>query len=421
MVQLKAIIRSPRGRYRNAFPVFSKNSIQMRLLITLTALLFLSAQVQAQITIERSDFTLEVGAQTKAWHVNYDNASIPEDGAGVVWDFSGLTLGSSFLVNYDAPSNPAFPQANITEPSFGTILGDLAVLPSVSYSLLDDTGYGALGLTNEEIHVPLGTITGGASDTLTVLGKVIEYTERRTLLQFPLNYGDTWNYHLDFGLDFAVTFAAFGLQGVPAQQISRDSAILTVAGYGTLILPNPGGEELEPVSIEALMVKRNDRVTNNYTLGGQPAPQAMLNLFGLEQGESRTSTRYFFYTKGLPRTAANINLNGNGEIDFFTISDDIKNLVSSTSKVAAEPVPVRVFPNPASGSFQLAFDKPDAQDWTVELHNSLGQVVHRQAIAGGAGAIHETVLLPKCSAGLYHYVLRSRAGGIMATGSVVLK
>jgi hypothetical protein len=393
----------------------------MRLFITLTALLFLSAQAQAQITIERSDFTLEVGAQTKSWNIDYANAFIPTEGEGVIWDFSNLTLADSFLVNYAAPSSPAFPQANITEPSSASLLGGLAVQSGLSYNLLDDTGFGSLGLISEELDAPLGIFTGGATDTLKVLGKVIDYMQRRSTIQFPLNYGDTWDHDIDFDISFLVTVAAFGLQGVPAQQISRDSGVFVVAGYGTLILPNPGGPGLEPVSLDALMVKRTEKITNHYTLAGQPAPQAMLDLFGLQQGEIRTSTRYFFYAKGLPRTAANIQVNGNGDIDFFTISDEIKNLASSTPKVAAEPLQIKAFPNPASSSFQLAFDKPDAQDWIVELHNSLGQVVHQQAIAGGAGPTHETVLLPKLSAGIYHYVLRGRTGMVMAAGRMVLR
>jgi hypothetical protein len=96
------LICSPRERKWKRFPGFPKNSIQMRLFITLTALLFLSAQAQAQITIERSDFTLEVGAQTKSWNIDYANAFIPTEGEGVIWDFSNLTLADSFLVNYAA-------------------------------------------------------------------------------------------------------------------------------------------------------------------------------------------------------------------------------------------------------------------------------------------------------------------------------
>jgi hypothetical protein len=392
----------------------------MRLFITLLALLFLSVQGRAQITIERSDFTLEIGAQTEAWYVDFTNASVPEEGEGMVWDFSDLTLDGNFFVNYNAATNAAFPQANITEPTFSSLLGGLAIQQGLSYNVLDDTGYGAFGMINEEISAPLAIFTGGAGDTLTVLGGVMDYMQRRNNVQFPLNYGDSWGYVIDFEVDFLVTVAAFGLQNTPAGQISSDSSTHTVAGYGTLILPNPEGAGLDPVSLEVLMVKRPRTVTNNYTLGGMPAPQVMLDLFGLEQGESQTSTRYMFYAKGLPRTAANILVNEQGAITSFTISNEITNVINSISTASAEPVRVKAFPNPASGSFQLAFDKPDAQDWTLELYNPFGQAVHRQVVAGGAGPVQETVLLPQLPTGVYHYVLRSHTGVVTASGHLML-
>lgn len=393
----------------------------MRSFITLIALSFLSFQLKAQITIERTDFTLEVGAQTEAWYIDYTNATAPEEGEGVVWDYSDLSLNGNFFVNYDGASNAAFPQANITEPSYSDLLGGLALQPGLLYNVLDDTGYGSLGLINEEISAPLTVFTGGAGDTLTVLGDVIDYMQRRNTIQFPLNYGDSWDYVVDFEVNFLVTVAAFGLQNTPASQMIRDSAVYSVASHGTLLLPNPEGAGLDPVSLEVLMVKRTRTVTNNFTLGGMPAPQVMLDLFGLEQGESETSTRYFFYTKGLPRTAANILVNENGVVESFTISNEVGNVVNSTSSVAVEPIWVKVFPNPASGSFHLAFDKPDALDWTVELHNSFGQTVHRQAVPGGIGANQVTVTPPQLSAGLYHYVLRNHTGAVTASGGLMLK
>lgn len=393
----------------------------MRSFITLITLSFLSFQLKAQITIERTDFTLEVGAQTEAWFIDYTNASAPQEGEGIVWDYSDLPLNGNFFVNYNAPSNAAFPQANITEPSFASLLGGLALQPGLLYNVLDDTGYGSIGLINEEISAPLAVFTGGAGDTLTVLGDVIDYMQRRNNIQFPLNYGDSWDFVSEFEVNFLVTVAAFGLQNTPASQMIRDSAVYSVASHGTILLPNPEGAGLDPVSLEVLMVKRTRTVTSNYTLGGMPAPQVMLDLFGLEQGESETTTRYFFYAKGLPRTAANILVNEHGVVESFTISNEVGNVVNSTSSVAVEPIRVKAFPNPASGSFHLAFDKPDAQDWTVELHNSFGQTVHRQAVPGGIGANQVSVSPPQLSAGLYHYVLRNHKGAVAASGGLMLK
>ena len=376
----------------------------MKQTITLIALLSLSTILQAQITIERQDFTLEAGTQTKAWVVDPDNAFEPQAGEGVVWDFSNLTLGESFLTDYEAPSSPLFPQANITEPSSGSFLGGLAVQPSVSFNTLSDTAYGNWGLIGEATDIPLAPLTGGSTDTLKAFELVVQFEQPRNFIQFPLNYGDTWSHNESYNIDYLVSVAAFGLQGVPAQQISQDSTFYEVAGYGELILPNPQGAELEPVSMEALMIKRGRVVTDNYTLGGQPAPQVMLDAFGLEQGETQITTRYLIYAKGLPRTAANIEVNSEGEVVFFTISDDIVQFINSTSNAAAAPATTKAFPNPATAGALLSVEMPAAVDnGVLELIDAHGRQAAVWPVNGLKGQIVQYTLPAHLQAGMYMY------------------
>jgi hypothetical protein len=240
----------------------------MRLIITTFALFFFGALAHAQVTIERQDYTLEVGAQNKSWTVDFSNATVPQDGEGVIWDFSSVALEESFLVNYEASSSPLFPESNITEPSFGSFLGGLAIQESTSYNLLSDTAYGNWGLIGESVDIPMAGLTGGATDTLKALEMVVQNVQPRNVIKFPLNYGDSWSHNSSYSIDYLVTVAAFNLQGVPAQQIIQDSAFYEVSGYGEVILPNPLGADLEPVRTEGLLVKRNRIVTDNYTLGG---------------------------------------------------------------------------------------------------------------------------------------------------------
>lgn len=159
----------------------------MKLIITTVALLFSSVLAHAQITIERQDFTLEPGIQTKGWYLAPAGASVPEVGEGAVWDFSSLTLDGSFTADYEVPSSPLFPEGNITEPSFATLLGGLGIQNSLNYNSIDDSGYGSWGSIGEEVSVPLGAVTGMDSDNLTILELVIQFDQRRTLLPFPLN------------------------------------------------------------------------------------------------------------------------------------------------------------------------------------------------------------------------------------------
>lgn len=389
----------------------------MRLFITLFIFTLFSSFLLGQITIERSDFTLGEGREV-SWNLDYSNAFIPEEGEGMVWDFSDLALGIGFFFDYVAASSDELPTANLKTGITREILGGLATRPGEEYYLVDDTGRGPVGGIYEPTALPLALLTGGATDTLKVLRTVEDFMQSKATIQFPLNYGDTWAYDISTSSDFLISVAAFGVQNAPSGQITRDSAVLSVAGYGTLILPNPSG--VGSVSVEALMVKRERRLEFTYTLGGQPAPQVMLDALGLQQGESQSFTRYFFYTQGLGRSAANIRVNEDGQIDLFTIPDDLKNIVSSTSEVAAELIAAKVFPNPSSGSFQLAFDKPDTQTWTLDMYNFLGQSVHRQQIADPSGSTYTTVQTTALPAGQYRYILRNAAGRMMAAGNVVM-
>lgn len=342
--------------------------------------------------------------QTKAWNLDHTGASAPEIGEGLVWDFSGLSLDGSFTADYEEPSSPLFPQANITEPSFATLLGGLGVQTGLNYNSIDDSGYGSWGSIGEQVTVPLAPVTGMDTDNLTILELVIQYNQRRDILKFPLNYGDSWTHSETYNVDFLVTVAGFGLQNVPAGQTIQDSVSYEVAGYGTVILPNPEGSDQEPVSIEGLLIKR-DRITiNNYTLGGQPAPQLMLDAFGLTQGESQVTTRYFIYAKGLPRTAANIGVDANGEITSFTISDDITQLISSTSQPTAEPLQAKAFPNPIVAGEALSVELPATiQNGTLQLLDAFGRQAATWPVSGLQGQIVPCNLPAHLQAGLYVY------------------
>jgi hypothetical protein len=388
----------------------------MRRILTPLVVLFLGLQLQAQITIERTDFTLEAGQRVTAWHLDYTNASIPEAGENMIWDFSELALSDGFYTDYVAPSNPLFPEANISDPLYLSLLGGLSEREGVSFNLLDETGYGYLGDTTPSTSVSLMPFTGNPQDTLEALSSVRQFSTRKSTIEFPLNYGGSWSYDITSTDDFEVTLQAYNLYNTPAAQITRDSSSYSVAGYGTLILPNPNG--LGNVSVEALMVKREREITYNYLLGGQPAPPPMLELFNLIQGEKIQSTRYFFYAKGLPRSAANIRVESNGEITLFTIPDDLKNLISSSSDLTYTEQ-VRVFPNPAAGGSVLTVEVPSKiHDGTFELLDTYGRSLATYSIDAVQGQHIQCTLPVSLPAGIYAYRIRDHASKIRGTGKL---
>lgn len=389
----------------------------MKQAFTTLFLFFLAFHLQAQITLELQDYTLQPGVTVKGWEMATTGLTPPEEGAGLTWDFSGQALtGPDDYIKLSA-NDPDLPDANLKEETF-FLRFELALQPVTFIERLDESGYVVLGRKAEEVRVPTQSITGGPNDTITFLANTNIYEEPVNYFRLPLNYQGASGSDITLTVDFEVTVAAFGLDRTPAKQISYISHRDTVMGYGTLILPHPDGEGT--VSMEVLMVRDNRVSIDSFFLAGQPAPQLMLDALSLTQGSVVRRTSYDFYGKGLPRSALSMSFDESGTPLRVSISDYIRNLVTSTSKVAADLLPTKVFPNPTTGSFQVAFEKSDARDWSFDLYNPLGQLTLQQRIGGSSGPAEATLHLDNRPPGMYHFLLRNGEGMVVGSGKLLV-
>lgn len=374
--------------------------------------------MQAQITVDRQDYTLQIDSVVKGWRISTAGLDLPEEGADVTWDFSGQAiLGQSNYVKTPA-NNPLFPQANVTDISLLPGLNGLAQVPTTFFEVLDDDGYRVIGRLTEEVKVPSGPLTGSPGDTITFVETTNTYQEPNYYVRFPLNYNDTWISNIELTTNYEITVAAFGLNQTPASQVTTTERTDTVTGWGTLILPHPDGTG--SVEMEVLMLRINRIQETNFFLAGMPAPQVMLDALGLTQGEIITSTDYSFFAKGFPRTVLSINTDGQGNYESASISDDIRNITSSTYNQRPELVVTLVAPNPSRGDFNLQFTKTDTQPWTLDVFNALGQNTLRQTITEFDGQVNTPIRLESDSKGMHHYILRNAAGAVVGSGNLLI-
>lgn len=387
-------------------------------ILLLLACLFTS-QIFAQFTIERQDYTMtSAGATVNCWQMDETGVSLPAEGADVVWNYSAQALTGSFHYTKNPVSEPLFPNANLVEYGTGVAL-NLVPMNINFYEQLADDGYKTLGRTTPEVALPAQALTGGPNDTITFLSTVSVYEEPNYYVKFPLHYEDNWNAEFNIIGNYLMTVQAFGLDHVPASSTYNYVKTNTVVGHGTLILPHPDGTGT--VTLEALLLKTTTVRTDSFFLVGQPAPAIMLNALGLVQGNTETYSEYTFFAKGLIRSALSMDTD-NGQVTNITLADDIKNIVSSTTQVADILIDAKVFPNPTSGDFQVAFEKSDALPWVLELYNSFGQMVFHQNIEGASGKTVAGVSLPPATpAGLDHFVIRNADGLVVANGSLIVK
>lgn len=375
-------------------------------------------QLQAQITIEKADFTSEANVPVNNWPIIPSSVTIPNGGEDMIWDYSDIALGSDYSFVLFEADNPNFPNSDFADPSQTSVFGGVAFLPLVFYSSLKEDGRYTDGRISESLNLPLGSITGGANDTLTFLESVNVYQEPVYSIKFPATYGSTWSYDISYTIDLLISVAAFGVNRTPSANIITSSSRDTIIGYGTLILPHPDGSGT--VSIDVLLHKQELTAINNYTLGGQPAPQIMLDALGLVQGEESKATRYVFFGKGFPRSVMYINVEESGGISFANLSDEIRNFPTTSVAEVSKMIETSVFPNPTSGEFSLQFFKSDNQEWSLDIMNSLGQIVHNQRISEHHGNIDTRIRLEARTQGMHHYSLRNATGAVVASGTILI-
>lgn len=391
----------------------------MRTLFTLSIFLLVAFYSKAQITIERGDYLIELNKPVDGWRVGTAGLSIPEIGADMVWDYSGIEYTNPTQFVKLAADNSNFPDANIMEQSNQLALNDLVTVPTEFFEVLTDDDYYTIGRIVGAAKLPLQVLTGGANDSLFYLETVMPYQEPVYFFRFPVNYGDTWGYDISVQPNFEVTVAAFGLNRTPAGQIITSASRDSVVGHGTLILPHPDGTGT--VSAEVLLIKKELTQTAEYLLAGQPAPQVMLDLLGVTQGSETKTTSYSFMAKGLPSLMFSMGVDENGAVIGARVADDIRIFEGTSNTIErTQLVETLLYPNPSKGDFNLQFVKSDNQLWSFDVMNSLGQIIHSQKISGYNGEVNTLVRMNSFSNGLHHYVLRNKAGLLMASGNILL-
>ncbi len=265
--------------------------------IFLTLLMCMSVlQLQAQVTIDHNNFS-EKASYIDSYHgVEAAEPIIPEGGANMVWDYSGIAHETAVIIEteyHDATDDPDFPTAmNYVE---STLNFDLFDVPYKAYRQVDESGFSQIGSKVEVSSFSITALSGGPDDVLRFPGQVDHFEGKNEYLRFPMNYQDQWIGGHTGNIIFELTVAAFGLDQTPGvvQEVGTDN--VEVIGYGHVIIPMEDGSASNPV--EVLLVKTvNSRVTN-YFVGGAPAPEALLNAFGFVQGEEVIDEPFYSFVR----------------------------------------------------------------------------------------------------------------------------
>lgn len=332
-------------------------------------------QLQAQITITRSDFGIVGNILYYGNDTTVSNLSVGASGANKTWDFSG-TVAADY---YDT--------SIFVDPT--TIEGAPA-----EANLAIDGG--------EDGDETFFNIDNNRVKTILPLGDFGMDNQQLTITNFPLNFGDVIK-------DSAFTKIQgtpddFGFSGLPydSLRISVDiKSTSTADGWGSLITPMATHNALRVRSVVNIDVTIEGKLP---FIGWSPVPV----------NPDEQQILYAWYGKDKKFSLAEASLDTNGVITSFRYQVDsipskpttgLANINRTTPSISA-------YPNPANEKIVFNFTNVEGE---LEIFTITGQVISKQLISGTKVSV-ETQYLP---AGIYFAKAKNKDGAATTLKFVV--
>jgi hypothetical protein len=260
---------------------------------------------------------------------------------------------------------------------------------ALGYSALQhyDMSSASIASIGEEVTVeqvlPLGSITGNANDELVFPVQNVVYSEPQIDRKYPVTIGSSFTSTNTKNTKFNLTVTAYGLNNTPGVRKSVRTVKDTVIGWGTVKIKGAFYKRIYD-NVPVLQVRRTVTVTDSFFLNGSPAPQQLLDAFGLKQGVPENFYYIDFINQGELDELIRIDFDKSA---FVTVKEvEIQEnrleqyIITGLTDLAVQNA-INVYPNPIAGN-TITVDLPTNQSgsWTYKLKDILGREVSKGVI-----------------------------------------
>ncbi len=255
------------------------------------------------ITLAKSDLLLTFAPGKSQNLESYSTTSItaPGNTQSQTWDFSNLTGTGIITANQFSAVKGTFPNATYSLPNDVSYIDGSSQTEQLAYEV-SDSGFCRWGS-----YSPAITLNVPGVATFNYAEQSSSFNSRMYLTPlFPVKYGDTRSYGVARSQAFTVDAAAYGLSKTPASQKYSSTGTTTAWATGKLKLPGTTSY------INVIVIKNTRKTTYNYFLNGAPAPKALLDVLGVTDNQSYTTTWYDFYNPGGKGYVANLLVDDGG-------------------------------------------------------------------------------------------------------------
>lgn len=341
---------------------------------TLLLLALLPLAAEAQITLDQSDYPLQVGSAPyiSLSTSNEDGANtaaiedlISRSGSDQTYDMTGITFEDQLTGTITVQPGATGPAAEIEPLDQASLTAEFPFVLEEEDLTAEGTIYFYHLVTDEEAY-ELGSFFLGEADDQTIALLIRNTPDGQLDAEFPYTFGSTWSSMFTQILDFDVF-----------EFTTEVEETSEVDGWGTLLLPDVEG------GIPALRVK----VTTTTNTNGVESTDVCYEFRTMQPlGASVCEGVTQF---GEPPTAELTRLG----------------TVTTAGEESTEPLAAALgaaYPNPASETVTLEYVVPQSGNVELTLYDVLGrQVQHVVSGSRSVGVYAETIDVTKLAPGLY--------------------
>jgi hypothetical protein len=338
-------------------------------------IIIISIQVNAQLILNQSNTSFNPGP-IKATGADTTGFKLPLPGENRVWDFSDIGNSGSSAWGYITPENADFSSATFADTNSSSILIPGRYYHYDSYYETSENGANSLGYEVFLQKYGIGSLTGNALDSCNFPRQVWKYSTPSYLLKFPSTMSTSFHTNTRSAVNFLLSIKAYSLKNVPCQKVTNNVRHDTIIGWGKMRVPTINGPSL---AYDVLMLKRSVVSKDSFYMNGIPAPAALLNAFGLTQGQTTITNRYIFWRENARYSlmlinfgsnnftqASSIYYDGEAKSDPDQINENFKEMIS-------------IFPNPSQGEFYIDAGSFTDKQFDIMIFNSMGQTVYSES------------------------------------------
>ncbi|GAA4338754.1 hypothetical protein [Flaviaesturariibacter amylovorans] len=224
--------------------------------------------------------------------VNNPALTVPAAGTGQTWNFSTLptTLRDTTVLSPVPPVGSGFP-AGAFYSSEKRVYGTGANTQSITVLTYQEVS--ASGWLHLARALPAFILAYPGIGELEYEAQLPNYTPALPMTPpFPVRLNDSVNINTTITENAKADAPGAGLTNAPTAQRTTYTGKVKAIATGTVTLPGYAAP------LNALVLRRDLTIRENYFLNGAPASPLLLQALGLTDGETFTATYYDFYNYG---------------------------------------------------------------------------------------------------------------------------